>query len=108
MAGKLNRNEDLYAASRYGGLEIATSQDRLEIAPREFVELPLEKNATFGEQYAIIQGDRIDVLAYAMLGDSRLWWLIADLNVDVIPDPQYLPVGEYIFIPFQKYASQFA
>lgn len=43
--------------------------------------------------------DRLDTLANQYLGDSSLWWQIADINPDVNIDWSVLPVGSQIRIP---------
>ena len=43
-------------------------------------------------------GDRIDLIAADYLGDSRLWWVIADLNADRLPDPLNIPDGTVLRI----------
>ena len=30
--------------------------------------------------HRVIEGDRLDLLAHRLLGDARLWWIIADYN----------------------------
>ena len=49
-------------------------------------------------RYQVIQGDTLDYLAYQYLGDTRLWWVILEVN------PQYLTpwdirIGDIILIP---------
>lgn len=45
--------------------------------------------------------DRLDTLANTYLGDSTLWWQIADINPDVTIDWSIMPVGATIRIPVQ-------
>lgn len=47
--------------------------------------------------HVVIEGDRIDLLAYRYLGDATLWWVICDFN-DVF-FPLDLPVGATLRIP---------
>lgn len=50
---------------------------------------------------------RPDLLAYAVYGTSRLWWVFIQRNLDVLQDPIYDFVpGKQIFIP--KKTSLFA
>ena len=44
------------------------------------------------------EGDRIDLIAADHYGDSRLWWLVADLNADRFSDPLDIPLGTRIRI----------
>ena len=107
MSARLARNESHATASRYVGLVSVDFQGRLELAPREVVQFSEEQKALLGEQYTVQQGDRIDVLAFEMLGDSRLWWLLADLNSELVSDPQVLVPGTLIFIPNLEVAAQY-
>lgn len=96
----LNRNEDPETGSLYRGVAAFTGKSgRRERLLRTYATRP-DDPAPYGEVYVIKSGDRIDVLAYQLLGDSRHWKLLADLNRDVLPDPQVLPVGVEIFVPF--------
>jgi nucleoid-associated protein YgaU len=49
--------------------------------------------------YDIEELDRLDLIAFEYLGDSRLWWVIADLNFDLIKDTQILHPGVKIRLP---------
>ena len=42
------------------------------------------------------EGDRIDLIAADYYGDSRLWWVVADLNADRFDDPLDIPVGTFV------------
>lgn len=86
--------------SRYAGQEIAPPSKynaRPEISPRILKEaLPLDR-ARLLYEYVVVQGDRIDQLAFRGLGDSRLWWVLADLNPQV--DPLFLRGGDVLLVP---------
>lgn len=43
--------------------------------------------------------DRIDLIAYEYLGNSQLWWIIAECNRDTILDPTNIPVNTMIRVP---------
>lgn len=44
--------------------------------------------------------NRPDLLAYDIYGDSKLWWVFAVRNKDIIKDPVYdLVAGVKIYIP---------
>ena len=65
--------------SRYQDLEVRRGAagrllPRLERAPR-VLQTPLNSNNSWS--YRVKEGDRIDRLAGAFLGDVRLWWLLA-------------------------------
>lgn len=43
---------------------------------------------------------RPDLLAYAVYGNSKLWWVFAQRNMDVLKDPVFdLVAGVDIFLP---------
>ena len=75
------------------------TEARAELTNREYLdETMLTSLADFDFHY-VKQFERIDRLAFNYLGDSRLWWVIAELNSDTIKDPLVLPAGAYIKIP---------
>ena len=109
----VNRNDssrlvttlDILARSRYraelSGFAKAggRSVSRLELTHREFLDFEI-LNAPGSYIYHHVEtGDRIDNLAFDFLNDTRLWWVIADMNPLLIKDTNILPVGEYIKIP---------
>ena len=47
--------------------------------------------------HEVIEGDRLDTIAYKFLGDSKLWYIIADTN-DII-NPFELEIGQVLIIP---------
>lgn len=88
------------STSRYQGLDIApigALNERAEIATRMLVDGDALERAGKTFEYTVTQGDRIDRLAYKSLGDSRLWWLLADLNPHV--DPLFLKGGDVLRFP---------
>ena len=90
--------------SRHQGLlrvetEDAVGNPRLILEPREFVNPELLDNISGVETYVVRQGDSVLVLAAELLGDTRLWWLIAELNPEAVPDPQRLVPGTVIRVP---------
>lgn len=100
----LQDTEDLQEASRYAHLDSVTVDARLQYPPRERVPRSARSR---GEMYTIREGDRIDMIAYTMLSDSRLWWLIADMNPLKILDPMDLVPGTEIFVPSLEAASRY-
>jgi hypothetical protein len=43
---------------------------------------------------------RPDLLAYGVYGDSKLWWVFAQRNMDVLKDPVFdLEAGVKIYLP---------
>lgn len=87
-------------SSRYRGAQTLVAGElntRAELAPRGLLRLADYQRRDQAVEYTVTQGDRIDVLAYRHLGDSRLWWAIADLNPGV--DPLRLRGGETLWLP---------
>ena len=87
--------------SRYASntLTLVTGSDGLQrttILPNEPV------SSQFSFMLHVVAGyDRLDTLANTYLGDSSLWWQIADINPDVTIDWSVMPVGATIRIPVQ-------
>ncbi|MBX3117501.1 MAG: hypothetical protein KF784_00430 [Fimbriimonadaceae bacterium] len=86
--------------SRYSGMDIKklTLPDGREVAylARRMVPPP-EKFATYGE-VRIERGDRPDLVSYRVLGDSELYWRLADANAVLHPDELTEVVGRRIRI----------
>ena len=49
--------------------------------------------------YSWVEGNRIDLLAYAFFNDPTRWWIIADANPEVFLWDE-LPSGTVIRIPY--------
>jgi hypothetical protein len=53
--------------------------------------------------------NRLDLLAYNVYGNSRLWWIIALRNIDVIKDPNRDAItGTAIQLPNPETVKRFA
>lgn len=65
---------------------------------REKIEAPLRDDDRF---HRVVDGDRIDLLAYKYLGDARHWWVICDYND--INFPLILETGTMLRIPSIEY-----
>lgn len=48
--------------------------------------------------YLTDDSDTVDYLAHALLGDGALWWILADVNPEII-DWTNLPAGTILRIP---------
>lgn len=84
-------------ASRYDGQTIiAVSQDDGTTRPMGVPRIAAPLTAAI--RYLVREGDRIDLLANAGLGDSTGWWRIGDANpfADVFRDTE---PGAIIAIP---------
>lgn len=55
--------------------------------------------ARAGEEVAIRDGDRLDLLAHRHLGDATAHWKIADANSEVDGAALCQPIGRLITIP---------
>lgn len=109
----LNRNdssrvqypEDSGVRSRYSeefsGYALAgdRTESRLELTHRDMLDVSEIINYRKYTWYDIEELDRLDLIAFEYLGDSRLWWVIADLNFDLIKDTQILHPGVKIRLP---------
>lgn len=47
----------------------------------------------------------LDHIAFDVLGDARLWWVIADLNRDVIEDTLRVPAGTHLVVPTERWLT---
>jgi nucleoid-associated protein YgaU len=56
----------------------------------------------YDKNYTIKQGDTLPKLADYFYDSSRLWWVIADNNQDIITNIFELEVGKQIIIPNYK------
>jgi len=50
-------------------------------------------------RYHIVQeGERIELIAYNTLGDAELWWMVAELNPEIL-NPSRLVPGTILRVP---------
>lgn len=97
--------ERLFTSSRYEeSVQIKASaglraENRLELSRRRFLQREDFEDQPGTIQYVLRQGDRLDILAYRLLGDSRLWWILTDINREQIPDTLNLQAGTEILVP---------
>ena len=73
----------IIAGSRYADSKVATvvkgGKDVSVIVPG--MQKPFSFNYT---SYQVVEGDRIDNIAYQYYGDPLLWWRIGDANPQVL------------------------
>lgn len=74
-------------------------EKRLELSHRGFKDFSAIIAANRFNWYSLQERDRLDQVAFDYLGDSRLWWVVADLNSDILKDTLELPVGTLIRLP---------
>jgi hypothetical protein len=86
------------ANSRYANSTLvpATNLDGNDILAITFTE-PVNTPITY-QNYVVTGSDTIDGLAYRIFGDGTLWWVIANLNPEII-DFSGLTTGDIIRIP---------
>jgi nucleoid-associated protein YgaU len=86
------------ANSRYANstLVSATNLDGDDILAITFTE-PVNTVIQY-QNYTVKGSDTIDGLAYKLLGDGTLWWVIANLNPEIL-DFSTLTTGDTIRIP---------
>lgn len=85
--------------SRYAGLPLATVEvDGVPVryVRRRFVP-PAARLAAIGE-HAVTEGERVDTVAAAELGDPELFWRLADANTVLHPAEAVDPVGRRLRI----------
>jgi hypothetical protein len=74
-----------YAASTVSFLEvdgaITTYISRRPAVPAVGVQVD-PRGATYSYKI-VVEGDRLDLMAYDYYGDSRYWWILADLNPQI-------------------------
>ena len=98
--------------SRYATV-VATAITHTDGSTRLAFELrdPISKN-DLGDRfftYTTIDGDQLDWLAYRFGGDTRLWWVLADLNQDIsgLDDPIRIPAGTQLVVPTEDFFTSF-
>ena len=93
---RLNTQEGIWTGSRYQWSRVVKPVGgRPEPTPPAQFTVPVGT----AEPYTIRQGDRLDQMAFALLGDSRLWWVLVDLNREALSDTLVLEPGTQILIP---------
>jgi hypothetical protein len=98
----MNKNSMLVKTSRYvmGGVS-EREEDRLGWWERKI----FEKDPN--DKFIVVTGrhvHRIDLLAHDFLGDSKLWWIIAQYN-SLIDPYEEMQEGKYLRIPPQSVIS---
>jgi nucleoid-associated protein YgaU len=76
--------------------------------PKEVVDKPepgTDQPQEKGAQYTIEKGDTLSELARRFYGDPKLRHIIQQANVNAIPDPEVLRVGDQIYIPPRPVAA---
>ena len=86
--------------SRYHGLKTLTytREDGKEIAYLERRFLPDPSEFEDLREHSIVEGDRLDNLAYQYLGDPEQYWQIADANAAMHPEELTAEIGRRLRI----------
>ena len=107
----LNSDSRRLPTSRYHTRNVVEVDDQVRKVTRIVDEVRDELDKSMlGTDYQIYHsksGDQLDWLSYIFLGDTRYWWVIADLNKDVLQteDALRIPVGTKLIIPNEKFVS---
>jgi nucleoid-associated protein YgaU len=90
--------------SRYYGfaVEFFTRTDGTKAAYLQRRIIPQASIYTSLQNYVIVDGDRLDNLAFKNLGDPLLYWTICDANGATDPDELTAEVGSTIQIPLSS------
>lgn len=63
--------------SRYATCILYVDGDQEFIGTRQQIDASPRSDDVF---HTVVEGDRIDLIAYRYLGDAKLWWVICDYN----------------------------
>ena len=87
--------------AEYGAdsLYATTSKNQNYLDILDFREIPSEADDAY---YTLthIHENRPDLLAYDLYGSTKLWWVFAQRNMNIIKDPVYdMTTGTKIYLP---------
>jgi hypothetical protein len=88
--------------SRYRGVALAIFQRRPEDPPRAYVLrrfIAAPSRIALAARHLVTAGDRPDLLGATYLGDSLLYWRVADANAVVDPFELTDALGRRVAIP---------
>jgi hypothetical protein len=60
--------------------------------------IPQPDQYTTIRQYVVVQGDRVDTVANAQIGDPLLYWILCDANAASVPDELTAEPGRVLSI----------
>lgn len=90
--------------SRYYNLEVAT-MDLLDGRTVSYVRrrfLPRGEDMPLLAEVAVVQGERIDLVAYRTLGDPLAYWRICDANNAMDPRELTEETGRLLRVPLPR------
>jgi len=88
------------ADSRYAACVLYVDGDQEFIGTRQPIDTMPRPDDVF---HTVVDGDRIDLIAYRYLGRTELWWVICDYN-DIFY-PLELLSGQVLRIPSREHVS---
>jgi hypothetical protein len=68
--------------SRYAKSVLYTCSDEEFIGARPKLDIAPRPDDQF---HTVVEGERIDLIAYRYLGDAALWWMVCDYNEIFFP-----------------------
>lgn len=80
--------------SRYATCVLYVDESQEFIGTRQRIDTTPRPDDVF---HVVIEGDRIDLIAYRYLGRADLWWIVCDYN-DIF-SPLELPPGQVLRVP---------
>ncbi len=86
--------------SRYANCILYRDSDGDSFGNRQRIDTSHRYDDQF---HTVIDGDRIDMLAYHYLGNAKLWWIICDYNE--IFFPLDLEIGQVLRIPSEEFVN---
>lgn len=89
--------------SRYLNTPVATRESadgvQLRYLRRRFLPQPAALPLGY---HTVVQGDRLDRIAAATLGEPQLWWRLADSNLALDPDELTRDLGRSLSIAIEE------
>ena len=86
--------------SRYAACVLYVDGNQEFIGTRQRIDATPRPDDVF---HTVVEGDRIDLIAYRYLGRAELWWVICDYNE--IFFPLELPLGQVLRIPLADHVE---
>lgn len=86
--------------SRYATCALFVDGSEEFIGTRQQIDSKPQPDDVF---YTVIEGDRVELIAYRYLGRAELWWVICDYN-DIF-NPFELETGRVLRLPSAEHAA---
>lgn len=88
------------ADSRYAACVLYIDGNEEFIGTRERIDTSPRPDDVF---HTVVEGDRIDLIAYRYLGSAELWWIICDYSDIFLP--LGLEIGSILRIPSAEHVQ---